>query len=609
MEDVVVKKEDNSGTMSSAMRLVFEDDNFIDTINNECISSDNARLRDNATCKDLLKNTVASCTTVTEHVTETQNIIKCEIFKCTLCFEDFTQEIEYNLHMIIHHQNGDSNAAYDEYQVCESQSAVGCSLDSPVVKNETGFQRLNDDFPSVTLAPDLVSFAYTFTGAVVTWPSPAIPKFKNGEAGITISDAQSSWVVSLLPLGALPGCYLGKVLSERAGRRLTIYSAAVPGFLGASIILFTKSPELMYFARVLIGIANGITAVVTMIYLTEIADKEIRGALGMLVQVMNNLGSLAVYGIGPFVSYTVLNSMVLFLSVFYAVICLWVPESPYYHLSYGRLAAAKKEFMTIKGTKDEVWVDEQINVMRRHVQESMENKTTFAELVTNTKYRKAIYIISGLKVLQYMTGSLAIQAYLEIIFRQSSSISGPYASIVYGFVQLGAGIGATFLAGYFGRRVLMLTSSFGVAVSLTIVGLYFFLQDYMHVGPGTLSSISAMPLVGVLGFNILYAAGIGNLPYVMQAELFPLNVKTTASSAATMMACILNFFVTKSYQGIKDGFGHFTVFWSFASIAYAGILFIYFYVPETKGKSLEEVQDNMRIENEDAEALKKSEIS
>ncbi|XP_052740079.1 zinc finger protein 25 isoform X2 [Bicyclus anynana] len=157
MEDVVVKKEDNSGTMSSAMRLVFEDDNFIDTINNECISSDNARLRDNATCKDLLKNTVASCTTVTEHVTETQNIIKCEIFKCTLCFEDFTQEIEYNLHMIIHHQNGDSNAAYDEYQVCESQSAVGCSLDSPVVKNETGFQRLNDDFPSVTLAPDLVA--------------------------------------------------------------------------------------------------------------------------------------------------------------------------------------------------------------------------------------------------------------------------------------------------------------------------------------------------------------------------------------------------------------------------------------------------------------------
>lgn len=90
-----------------------------------------------------------------------------------------------------------------------------------------------------------------------------------------------------------------------------------------------------------------------MIYLTEIADKEIRGSLGMLVQVMNNLGSLAVYSIGPFVSYMALNSMVLFLSVFYAAICLWVPETPYYHLTYGRTAAARKQFMILKGTKDE----------------------------------------------------------------------------------------------------------------------------------------------------------------------------------------------------------------------------------------------------------------
>ncbi|XP_023936466.2 zinc finger protein 64, partial [Bicyclus anynana] len=155
MEDiatVVVKKEDNSGNISTAMRLIFEDDNFIDNDNNGCISSDEARLLDNATCEDLHRKTLASCTTVTEHVTETQ-IVKCEIFKCTLCSEDFTQEIELNLHMIMHCQNGDSDAAYDKYQVCKPHSAAGCSLDSPVVKNETGLQKLNDDLPSAALAP------------------------------------------------------------------------------------------------------------------------------------------------------------------------------------------------------------------------------------------------------------------------------------------------------------------------------------------------------------------------------------------------------------------------------------------------------------------------
>lgn len=92
---------------------------------------------------------------------------------------------------------------------------------------------------------------------------------------------------------------------------------------------------------------------VTMIYITEIADKEIRGALGMLVQVMMNLGSLLMYGIGPFVSYTTLNSIVLAIPAIYLAACLWIPESPYYHLKDERIDAARKAFMYIKETKDE----------------------------------------------------------------------------------------------------------------------------------------------------------------------------------------------------------------------------------------------------------------
>ncbi|CAH3997225.1 unnamed protein product [Pieris brassicae] len=441
-----------------------------------------------------------------------------------------------------------------------------------------------------------VSFAFTFTGAVLSWPSPAIPKFKNGEANVQITDEQSSWVVALCPLGALLGCYFGQVLNEKVGRRRTILASVLPGLIALNLVYEDAMAYVRREKHHWCGKWD---------YCCEIADKEIRGAIGMLVQVMMNIGSLLVYGIGPFVSYTVLNSIVLSFVILYGFACLWVPESPYYHLKDGRLALAKKEFMFIKGTKDDKWASEQLAIMRSHVVESMANKTTTKELFTNVRYRKALYVVAGLKVLQYMTGTCAIQAYLEPIFRQSSSVSGPYVSIVYGFVQLAAGITATFLTGCVGRRVLMLTSSIGVAISLTAVGIYFFLQDYYQLSAQTLSSISAIPLVGVLGFNILYSIGLGNLPYIMQAELFPINVKTVASSLATMMAAILNFFVTKSYQGIKDFFGHYTVFWSFASIAYFGIFFIYFFVPETKGKTLEEVQDNLNVEAVEMERLNK----
>ncbi|XP_041978612.1 facilitated trehalose transporter Tret1-like [Aricia agestis] len=456
------------------------------------------------------------------------------------------------------------------------------------------------------LAGLCVSFAFSFTGATLCWASPAIPKLKSGEANLLITDSQISWAVSLAHLGALPGCYVGKILSERVGRKRTVFYSAVPGFIGSGVILWTSSPEVLCAARFLVGIGIGITAVVTMIYLTEIADKEIRGALGMLVQVMINLGGLAVYGLGPFVSYTALNSMVLFISVFYAVICLWVPESPYYHLTNDDVDAARKSLKFIKGSTDDKWVDEQLESMRVHVSESMAHKTTVKELLTNTRYRKNLYIVAGLKIMQYMTGSLVIQSYLEMIFKQSASISRQHASIVYGFVQLATGICATFITDRFGRRQLMLCSSFGVAVSLTVIGTYFFLQDNIQVSPGTLASISAMPLVGVLSFNVLYATGLGNIPYIMQAELFPINVKLAASSLATMLACVLNFLITKSYQGIKDAFGHFSVFWCFACVGYLGMFFIYFCVPETKGKTLEEVHDNLKEDGTiEAEPLNK----
>ncbi|KAL4709956.1 hypothetical protein ACJJTC_003919 [Scirpophaga incertulas] len=439
------------------------------------------------------------------------------------------------------------------------------------------------------------AFTFVFTGATLSWPSPAIPKFKDGEASLQITDEQISWVVSLLSAGALLGCVVGQFCSERVGRRRTFLLSAAPGLLGASIILFTKWPLLMCLARFMIGITTGSVAVVTMIYITEIADKEIRGALGMTVQVMNNSGSLLIYGIGPFVSYTVLNSMIVTIPILYALCCLWIPESPYYHLKDGRVAEARKEFISIKGCKDEKWIDEQLGIIRAHVKESMENKTTAKELFTNIKYRKSLYIVGGLKLLQYMTGILVIQSYLEEIFRQSSSISGPRASIIYGFVQLGAGIGATFLSRWCRRRVLLLTSCVGVSVAMTTVGTYFYLQDIANVTSDTLQSISMLPLIGLMGFNVLYAVGVGNLPYVLQAELFPVNVKAVASSIATQLACVLSFIVTKFYLQFRDVFGHHTVFWSFACVGYVGVFFIYYCVPETGDKTLEEVQDNLKV--------------
>lgn len=140
-----------------------------------------------------------------------------------------------------------------------------------------------------------------------------------------------------------------------------------------------------------------------------------------------------------------------------------------------------------------------------------------------------------------------------------------------------------------GRKPLLIISSFGTGLSLTLVGIYFYMQNVLHSDSATMSAVSWFPIVGILGFNVLFAIGIGNLPYVLQSELFPTNVKSVASSFFSIIGSTMAFSVAKMYQGLVDHVGIHMVFWIFAFFGYSGVLFVYFYVPETKGKSLEDI--------------------
>lgn len=115
------------------------------------------------------------------------------------------------------------------------------------------------------------------------------------------------------------------------------------------------------------------------------------------------------------------------------------------------------------------------------------------------------------------------------------------------------------------------------------------MQDVLKADEATMEAVSLLPIIGIIGFNVLFAIGIGNLTYVLQSELFPTNVKSVASSFFTIIGGTLAFFVAKMYQGLVDEIGVHSVFWMFAFVGYSGVFFVYFYVPETKGKSLEEI--------------------
>jgi facilitated trehalose transporter len=140
-----------------------------------------------------------------------------------------------------------------------------------------------------------------------------------------------------------------------------------------------------------------------------------------------------------------------------------------------------------------------------------------------------------------------------------------------------------------GRRVLLMLSSSVMALCLAVLGVHFYLLD---TGVD-LSSYGLIPLASVVLFIIMFALGFGPIPWTMMGELFPAKIKGGASALACVENYILVFVVTKTFQNLLDTLGSAPTFWMFSSICVLGTVFVFFAVPETKGKTLDEIQEEL----------------
>lgn len=156
---------------------------------------------------------------------------------------------------------------------------------------------------------------------------------------------------------------------------------------------------------------------------------------------------------------------------------------------------------------------------------------------------------------------------------------------------------AVFLSSYvvdkFGRRHITIISALGCAVALIAEGIFFFMQDYQKVN---VDAIGWLPTTGIVVFIIAYNFGLLPLPYILFGELFPSNIKSTAVSVLASYGTLLNFTVSKAFAPMSAEFGLYTSFWFFAFFCIVGAIFVYFCLPETKGRTFEEIQHVLKIE-------------
>ncbi|KAL0129710.1 hypothetical protein PUN28_001757 [Cardiocondyla obscurior] len=417
-------------------------------------------------------------------------------------------------------------------------------------------------------------------GTYLSWTSSALPLY-NAKDTLPVSDQEGSWISSLVPLGAIPTAIPAGMLADRFGRKKTIWAITVPLFLCWYIIGFASSKIWIFLARFIAGAACGAASVVVPMFASEIAEQSIRGLLGTIFQLQITAGILFAYATAFTDSLHVIAILCSVAPALLLIFFPFVPESPAWLVMHGRKNEANNALKHFRGAHYDI--EAELAGLERQASEMREAKANILDL---KNYRKATCITLGLMFFQQLSGVNTLIFYAKRIFDDAgSTFSSSTSSVIVGVVQVIATYFSTIMIERAGRKLLLFISVSVMAVCMFTLSGYFRFQSSHD-----LSNISWIPLVSFAVFIVIFSIGFGPIPWLMVGELFTNNVKSVASAATAICNWSLAFLVTKCFQDMVDLMGISSSFATFGMISLIGTIFVSVMVPETKGKTIEEIQ-------------------
>lgn len=392
-------------------------------------------------------------------------------------------------------------------------------------------------------------------------------------------------LVSSVSLGAIVGAVAGGILSDRLGRRYTLSLFSIIFSIGGICSAMAPMLFLLVVGRVLVGIGLGAISFVTPLYISEIAPVDKRGSLVFLNQLALSTGLVISYPISYALSSTVEPwRWILAFSVVPASILivgiLGMPESPRWLINHNHMNRARKVLIQISGAAN---VDQEISEIQTVLQQRSGN---WSELL-QPSIRPALFIGVSLAMLQQFTGINTIVYFTPTILQLSgfkSSSIAILATIGIGMINFLSTVLAIWLVDRVGRRPLLLCGILGMVVSLSILGLVFYLSQSPDVRMGWLTIASLMIYVSS------FVIGLASVFWLLIAEIYPSKLRAKAMSIATVANWSASLITSISFLTLIQWFGKAGTFWLYGLIGMSTWLLVFFLVPETKGLTLEEIE-------------------
>ena len=421
------------------------------------------------------------------------------------------------------------------------------------------------------------------------WSSRALPYLKSNDSKFQVTDEQGGWIISIYNFWDIIGAFINILFIDRIGRKFSLFFGAIPALIFWIMIINAQNYIHLLIARLISAFCQGLTYNTLVIYLAEIAEKEIRGTLVSIMRSIQFLFHFILTAIATFSSYEVLNLSCIAVPILFFMIFPFMPESPYFFLLQGRDEDAMKCLMKLRGVRNSKNLELDIREMKLDIEEKEKfKKSALHELVFKSYNRKCLLIAVCMKLTQTMAGHSAILNYTQNIFSQSGSSLPPKISVlILSGIRLIPIFGSSGIMDRISKRIIFLICGVLTGVGLFTVGLYFFFKFYIKVD---VSSITWLPLAALILYEIMYYSGIAVVPYILQGELYGMNVKGAAVAFSMIIGSLFSFTSNVLYNVISSTAGTYMAFWFYALVAIAGSVLTFWLTPESNGKTLEEIQ-------------------
>lgn len=406
-------------------------------------------------------------------------------------------------------------------------------------------------------------------------------------------------------LGAL---FCGKV-TDTLGRKKVILASAVIFAIGALWSGFAPDVYHLIASRLFLGVAIGVSSFAVPLYIAEISPTKKRGALVSMFQLMITIGVLVSYLSDlffaddskmdcwrPMFYVGVIPAIILFVGMIY------MPETPRWLMSRGRESESLAILSRIESPKVR---DEAFKAIKDEVSKSREEKSSYRELF-KPWLRNAVIICVGIMFFQQFVGINTVIYYSPKIFLMAGfegTVSAIGASVGVGVINLLFTIVSVYFVDKLGRRKLFFTGLTGITISLVLLGICFAFS-------GSLGEMGKwLSIILVFFYVAFYAISIGPLGWLIISEIFPQKLRGLGSSFGSLSVWFFNSIVSFTFFKIVHAFtiegteiyvegenlgNPAGAFWFYAVIAFAALIWGYFYVPETKGVSLEKIEEYWR---------------